>query len=139
MLSEDLEKTYNLVFERKIKDGCDVVVKKNLEQFFNNNPELVKQLFSKEKTVLKRNLSKEIAEKYKSAIEGTGALCRIAENTKTIPVKGVPTASIPKKIHDLETVTRFLLKVTNLNQKVMWFTLALSLLSLILWISFFLM
>ena len=131
------KKRYSLIFQGKIKDGFDTdTVKENLKKFFNNNSESVERLFSKETTILKKNLTKVEVEKYKTVLEASGAQCSIRETIeKTKPA--IPQKEkedpVSHKVDDLLTVTRFLVKVISFNQKLMWVLLILVVLSLILW------
>ena len=136
-------KTYSLIFENKIKTGVDIsIVKEKLTKFFNNNSDLVEQLFSRETTILKRNLTKTQAEKYKIILEAAGAQCSIVEDIKDISLtknKKTNIDLIAHKLNDLEKVTRFLVKVISFNQKIMWIILVLSLLSIGMWLNFYLL
>ncbi len=102
-----MAKKYDLLFEGKIRNNIDIsLVKENLKKFFNINSNSVEQLFSKEITVFKRNLSSEQANKYKTALETTGILCSIIESIDIIEPKNQQKDDlITDKVDDLLVVT----------------------------------
>ena len=131
------KKTYSLIFERKIKEGFDVaIVKGNLKRFFKNNTDFVEKLFLNDTTILKTNLSKAQAEKYKTALESAGAQCSIIENIENTQLKKPNREKedfVSHKVDDLITVSKFLVRVISFNQKMIWVLLIFVVLSIVLW------
>ena len=151
-------KTYDLIFEGKIKKGFEqAIIKENLKQFFKNTS-FTDRLLAGKRTILKKKISRTEAEKYKSVLEQCGIITVISEhkqadydknqlnseNQYQIQPETQATAFEPaqeaainpqiiKKIEDLETVTRALVRVISFNQKIIWGLLILTVLSIVLW------
>lgn len=69
------ESSYNLVFKGDLATGADpLTVRKNLSRLLKRNLAAVEPLFGGRITVLKRNLSRAEAEKFKRVFDATGAL-----------------------------------------------------------------
>ena len=76
--------TYKLVFEGKIAAQTDIaIVKKKLMALFKSGPGDIERLFSNAPVVIKKGLDHSTASKYQKAIENSGALCRIVNETGT--------------------------------------------------------
>ena len=70
--------SYNVIFEGNIKQGENPLeVKRNLAALFKVDIMRIEKIFLKSPAVIKRDISREKALKYKHAIEQTGALCQI--------------------------------------------------------------
>lgn len=70
--------SYNVIFEGNIKQGENPLeVKRNLAALFKVDIMRIEKIFLKSPAVIKRDISREKALKYKRAIEQTGALCQI--------------------------------------------------------------
>lgn len=77
--------SYNVIFEGNIKQGENPLeVKRNLAVLFKVDIKRIEKIFLKSPAVIKRDLSREKALKYKRAIEHAGALCRIEKNIPPI-------------------------------------------------------
>ncbi|MBU2547803.1 MAG: hypothetical protein KKB20_05290 [Proteobacteria bacterium] len=75
------DETYKIVFQGRIQDGFSIeTVKAGFGRIFNLNAEKVETLFSGRPTVIRNNLDREQALKYKKAIENTGAECQVLKN-----------------------------------------------------------
>ena len=131
------KKLYNLIFVKPIKEEQDIdLLKEKLKKYFNNDAKIVEQLFKREQTVLKRNILKAEAEKYKSALEKIDAQCLVVESVANKKDK-IPNieknTSIVNNLSDLEQATRHLVKVVSFNQRMIWTLLLLVFLSIVLW------
>jgi len=79
--------SYKVVFEGNIKQGENLLdVKRNLASLFKVDMTRIEKIFLKSPVVIKRNIPREKALKYKKAIEHSGALCQIE---KIVPVEDV--------------------------------------------------
>ncbi len=75
-----MNKKYNIVFYGKINLGWDIEgVKKNLSRLVKKDAKNIDSLFSGKPIVLKKNIERQIADKFKTVFEKTGALCEIQE------------------------------------------------------------
>ncbi len=71
---------FQIVFEGKLKEKVDPrIAAEKLAQAFRLKPESVKALLSGRPIVIKRGLTRELAEKYKAALDGIGFECRIEQ------------------------------------------------------------
>lgn len=69
---------YKIIFTGELLDGADIEsVKQNLCKLFKMPIERVEALFQAKQTVIKRDLDRETADKYKEALARAGANCRI--------------------------------------------------------------
>ncbi|MBD3307939.1 hypothetical protein GF339_16020 [candidate division KSB3 bacterium] len=86
---------YKVIFEGKIQEDADPgTVKTRLQALFQTDAAVIEHLFRGTPTVLKHNLSRQYALKYKQAIEKTGAVCRIVPQKHPSAPPGAPkTAS----------------------------------------------
>jgi len=76
-----------VVFNGTLKNGTDADdVKTKLARIFNVSRDRIEPFFTGSQTVIKGNLEKDAACKYKQVIEQTGALCRIIEEQKQSPL-----------------------------------------------------
>ncbi len=72
------EPLYRIVFRGEIAPGvAPEQVRENLRQDFRLRPESVERLFAGRAVVLKANLDRDTAERYRAAFERTGARCRL--------------------------------------------------------------
>ncbi|MCI0470395.1 MAG: hypothetical protein L0Y73_01925 [Candidatus Aminicenantes bacterium] len=88
------EKRFKVIFEGKIKSDISLpVVKERIADLFQVNIAGVESIFSQLPRTLKSNLPLEMAYKYKTAFEQTGALCIIKEmiETPAVPELTPPT------------------------------------------------
>ncbi len=75
-----MNKKYNIVFYGKINLGWDIeVVKKNLSGLVKKDAKSIDLLFSGKPIVIKKNIDRQTADKFKTIFEKTGALCEIQE------------------------------------------------------------
>ena len=139
--TKNTEKKYNLVFERKLKKGIDTeIVKENLKKYYKT-PNSVNKLFAKDVTIIKRNISKTEADKYKNVFETTGALCSIKEiknvdrnhatSTNHQSIKKAAVNSDSKTQHKSQAIDKPL-KKSLLKQKSSWFVVIFVLISIFL-------
>lgn len=75
------EQTYRVILQGYSGDKGEYYIELEFAKLFKLSPEKTKELFNSAPTILKEKLSLEQAEKYKRAIEKTGALCEL-ENMK---------------------------------------------------------
>ncbi len=69
---------YSVIFEGNISDGHQVQdVKKKLGTLFKIDEKRVDRLFAKPQVVLKKGLDYDSAQKYRHAIQNTGAVCNV--------------------------------------------------------------
>ncbi|MGE0087443.1 MAG: YbjQ family protein [Desulfococcaceae bacterium] len=91
------EKKYDLIFEGKVAEGQNrSTVAKNLMNLLKTDENGVKRLFSGGPSVIKKNMDRETAMKYKQAMNKAGALCRI-EETGASPAPPPVQKDIQKK------------------------------------------
>ncbi len=77
--------TYSFVVTGEIVEGQILdAVKDNLEKFIKLDRKALDGIFAKKKVVLKKDIDKETAEKYKKAFTKCGAICKITENVANI-------------------------------------------------------
>ena len=75
-----MKKKCNIVFYGKINAGWDIeVVKNNLSGLVKKGGQNIDSLFSGKPVVLKKNIDRQTADKFKTVFEKTGALCEIQE------------------------------------------------------------
>jgi len=75
-----MNRKYNIVFYGKINLGWDIEgVKKNLSGLVKKDAKNIDSLFSGKPFILKKNIDRQIADKFKTVFEKTGALCEIQE------------------------------------------------------------
>ena len=142
------EVKYNLVFARQIKDDADLdIVKEKLKIFFNNKQNVVEKLFLKEKIILKKDLSKDQALKYKLVFETTGAECSIykvkSTNKNKTPGNTQKTVQSDKEQDKNNTITHevdnsikatgSLVKDPDFSKKIIWTLVILIVLSIASW------
>lgn len=71
--------TYMVVFRGELVDGADLEqVKERMQELFKLTQEKVEQLFTLSAVVLKKNLSHELAEKFKHQLESIGVIVDVA-------------------------------------------------------------
>lgn len=75
------EQPYRVILQGYSSDKGEYYIELEFAKLFKISPEKTKELFSSVPKVIKENLSLEQAEKYKKAIEKTGAVCEL-ENMK---------------------------------------------------------
>jgi hypothetical protein len=83
---------YRIIFEGKIKEGESLNrVKERMASLFKRDISIIERIFKESPTVIQQGKEKEAAWKYKEALEGTGALCRIeAETPASTAELGIP-------------------------------------------------
>jgi len=75
-----MNEKYNIVFYGKINLAWDIeVVKKHLSKLVKKDRQNIDLLFSGKPIVLKKNIDRQNADRFKIAFEKTGALCEIQE------------------------------------------------------------
>jgi len=80
LLKPETPKKYKIVFEGKIKELENIdEVKKSLVILYKGKESTVEKLFLSKRVILKSNLSKPQAKKYKLYFDGSGAICNIEE------------------------------------------------------------
>lgn len=83
------DQTYTLIFEGKIAEGHSAAeVKKNLASLLKKDVKGIEPLFAGKPVVIKKDMTRPIAEKYRAAFIRAGALCRIEP-----PLGGKPDTS----------------------------------------------
>jgi tetratricopeptide (TPR) repeat protein len=85
-IPEMSQPTYSLGVTGEIVDGQSLdAVKDNLEKSFKLDRKILDLIFAKKNFVIKKDIAKEMAEKYKKAFTKCGAICKVTENvTSTI-------------------------------------------------------
>ena len=86
-----LEKRYDISYGGKIAEGHAIEeVQRNLASIFKANPGNIEKLFSGKKSVVKRNVTYDMAMRYKMAFETAGAVCRVEESKaeRVVPAPG---------------------------------------------------
>ena len=83
---------YRIIFEGKIKEGESLShVKARMAYLFKKDISVIERIFKESPTVIQQGEEKEVALKYKEALERTGALCRIeAETPSSTTELGTP-------------------------------------------------
>ncbi len=95
------EKQYRIVFKGELAYGFQLEeTRTNLKQLCGYDDATLAQLFSGEPATLKSNLSHEMIQKYKAALDQTGAICVIEEMpaaaNKPTPAAKADTIECPK-------------------------------------------
>lgn len=95
------EPTYRIVFHGKIAPGEEMaIVKERLSEIFKLEGPRIEQLFRSTPRVVKRNLSIELALKYKQRFEESGALCDIEkEGDVELSMETRNSPELPAKAH----------------------------------------
>lgn len=74
------QERYNITFQGHIKDGAQIkTVKANLAQLIKKDAKTIDAIFSGKRVVLKRDMDRQGADRFKAAFEKTGAICTIHE------------------------------------------------------------
>jgi membrane associated rhomboid family serine protease len=99
------EKYYRIVFKGELAYGFALEeTRTNLKRLCGYDDSALDNLFSGKPAVLKRNLSLERAQKYKAALDQTGAVCVIEETStagqKPLAVAGPGTVECPRCGHE---------------------------------------
>lgn len=90
--------TYNIIFEGEAAEGVDPeIARDKLQKLFKTDRATVDRLFSGKRTVLKKNVSVDVAKKYQAALTNAGARFSIqpelAGAVAPAPRNSPPTAS----------------------------------------------
>ncbi len=102
---------YKLVFDGKIQEGADPQqVKAKMAALFKADEQTIDRLFQKPGIVIKQGLTRQQVIKYKQAIEGAGAICRIVKdrpqsNAEKSPPPHKPSPTSQKASKPKETRT----------------------------------
>ncbi|MDM7917890.1 MAG: hypothetical protein QUS12_01820, partial [Methanosarcina sp.] len=89
---------FDLVFEGDIKAGLDVQdVKSGLAKILKVEESRIEPFFKGNRVILKSNLEIEIAKKYKSVVEKSGAICRLYASRPSITHEPVQVKAPGKK------------------------------------------
>lgn len=99
------KKNFRLIFTGAFKEGMSKKqVIDNLARLFKTDPVTIVKLFSEENTIIKKNLDEKAAQSYLKAIQRTGAICRIQqesppEDQAEAPISADADATGPRVIN----------------------------------------
>ena len=92
------DQQYQVVFRGEIAPDTRIeVVKANLAKLFKTDDARIEHLFSGKAIVLKKGLSREDGERYRSLIEQAGALCEVIPLSLTRPPSPLANKDTPEK------------------------------------------
>lgn len=99
---------YNLIVSGGVSKGCEVgAVKEDFAKLIKTDKSGIEQYFAGKPIVLKRDLTREAAERYKKAVMSTGVICYIMPvNAASVhPSEQQHTVNQPAAIHQSEPGT----------------------------------
>ncbi len=98
-----MSERYNVVFEGKIMPGKDLqLVKDRLKELMKTDDEGIERLFTGKPVVVRKNLEKETAEKYRNAFAKAGAMCEVSpEPAPQAAPDPVAAPAVPDTLKDV--------------------------------------
>jgi len=92
------EELFEVAFSGQIHDGADLEqVKAKVGKMFKADDAKIATMFSGKRLLIKRNLDREAATKYRAAFKKAGAKCEVSLMSEGLPASGVekPAAQAP--------------------------------------------
>jgi len=92
------DELFEVAFSGQIRDGADLEqVKANVGKMFKADDAKIATMFSGKRLLIKRNLGREEATKYRAAFKKAGAKCEVSLMSDGLPARGVdkPAAQAP--------------------------------------------
>ena len=92
------EELFEVAFSGQIRDGADLEqVKANVGKMFKADDAKIATMFSGKRLLIKKNLDREAATKYRAVFKKAGAKCEVSLMSAGLPASGVdkPAVQVP--------------------------------------------